>query len=95
VNGATVNGKIFLQVVEDVDGNIFRGWVDCLEISMLVEIVVVEAVKDLINSLFCRPEIDTHAEAVQSGCLDGYLDFPVVAMGPFTVAGIISQMMSG
>jgi hypothetical protein len=82
--------KIFVQVVEDVDSNIFRGWIDGLESNMLVEIVVIEAVKDLFESLFEGPEINAHAEIVQTSCLNRNLNFPVVPMGPFAVARIIS-----
>jgi hypothetical protein len=82
--------KIILKIVKDVNSDIFRGWIDRLKIGVLVKIVMIEGIKYLFYCILNCPEINSHAEVIKFSSLDGNLDFPVVAMGPFTVPRVIS-----
>ena len=61
---------------------------------MVVQVMMVEGVEYFFHRLFDGSEIDPHTKIIKAIGLDGCLNFPVVAMGSFAVAWIVSQVMA-
>jgi hypothetical protein len=71
----------------------FRRGVAILEVGESVEIVMIELIDNRIDNFFQYFEVYPHSVPVEGGCPNRNLHFPVMPMGVFAVAGIISEMM--
>lgn len=85
--------RIF-QGVEDINSDILGRGITIDKCRVPVEVPVVQIVNYGVNLFFQGLEIDPHAQVVELGCPDRYPDLPVVAVGVFAVAGIITQVMT-
>jgi len=54
---------------------------------------MIEIVDDLADLLFQHLEIDTHAQVIELLGPHRHPDLPVVTVGLFTVAGVVTQVM--
>ncbi len=82
------------EPVEDIYRDIFGRRVMDLKCLMIIEVAVVEIVKDAVHGFLDRSEIDSHTQGIQLFGPNRHFDIPVVAVGLFTVSRVIPEMMA-